>query len=239
MSIVKMDMSEYEALKKLEATLEDSLSSERVLRQELADAQAGIIEAMKANEKTVTIIEQVHKVETALVRRPERELWGYLERLLTAKRNGTLMGVSGMIDSDAANYIIDTFFTKQELEFVNDKTITHKGFDEIVKQVQDEVRSEHLKRHGDNLQRLQDIEIKYQDLKRDARADKAVMAELREEVKEKDEQIKLLKEEAEKYENDSAKLVSINMVMADSFASGFGANRKRINKIKKLIYGDR
>ena len=181
-----MDMSEYEALKKLEATLEDSLSSERVLRQELADAQAGIIEAMKANEKTVTIIEQVHKVETALVRRPERELWGYLERLLTAKRNGTLMGVSGMIDSDAANYIIDTFFTKQELEFVNDKTITHKGFDEIVKQVQDEVRSEHLKRHGDNLQRLQDIEIKYQDLKRDARADKAVMAELREEVKEKD-----------------------------------------------------
>lgn len=31
MSIVKMDMSEYEALKKLESVLEDSLGNERVL----------------------------------------------------------------------------------------------------------------------------------------------------------------------------------------------------------------
>ena len=76
-----MDISEYEALKKIEINLEDSLQSERVLRQELADAQQEVLNAAKLNEKMVTIIKCVEAAEYTLLLRPKDQILSALKSI--------------------------------------------------------------------------------------------------------------------------------------------------------------
>jgi len=63
MAKIEMDMSEYEAMKKVEAVLEQALEREKVLNDEVAELTREKIELLKSNEKVITIVNRVDTTE--------------------------------------------------------------------------------------------------------------------------------------------------------------------------------
>lgn len=157
MAKVEMDMSEYEALKKVEKTLEESLAREQELGKELAVSQKKEVDALKANEKSVTIITEHRTHQMLQQRQPDHVINSHIEaRILQyfdymmngnnssfyqpgrhtshrmrfeLARNMSSMGVD-------AGSIANMFFTTSESEILNQDgkyptTITHKGLDQV------------------------------------------------------------------------------------------------------------
>lgn len=145
-----MDMTEYEALKEVQQQLKDSLENERVLRQELADANEREIEALKSNEKNVTIITENRTYEEVLVKGTPETIIKQLEHTLMelkSHRFGYIHSISSASASYFCDRLRDLFFTKTVMQSEPNVTVTRKGFDEVVEEVRTATQKSVEERH--------------------------------------------------------------------------------------------
>lgn len=146
MSIVKMDMTEYEALKKNEALLEQLVAEKERLVGELEQSREDVKEAMKANERTVTIINRSEKHNHKKALRPTQEILDRLAAMFGVPRvRVTDFGYSmGTMDVDTVmNRIADSFFGEWVSESLPvQESISRVGFDEAKAEVQAQYKAE-------------------------------------------------------------------------------------------------
>jgi len=168
MAKVEMDMTEYEALKQVQTQLKDSLEQERVLRQELADAQELEVEALKANEKIVTVINETRSEEVVLVKGEPEFIIEQLEHTLMNLKSARFRGMHSM-DYDSVSHFCDRlrdlFFTRQVLKQEPQQTVIRRGFDEVAEEVRQSVEKD---LRESNAQRMAQIENELADAKNKA-----------------------------------------------------------------------
>lgn len=193
MSIVKMDMSEYEALKKVENLLEESLTNERILKQELIDAQEENIKALKENSKSVTIVEAVEVTEHTKVLRPASDIWRWLKDVVVRKETYgdlRLPFVASSTDDpfrDETDVLARAFFSTHTTKSYNEKLVTRKGFDDVIVEIRDEVRAEMNDDIKEKLATGRRIEAEYTKLLEKSNADAKVIKQLSKENAELDQ----------------------------------------------------
>ena len=79
MAQVKLDMSEYELMKDKARLLEESLTREKELGEQLAESRQKEIDALLANEKSVTIRKRVQVIETIQQKNSSEDITRFLK----------------------------------------------------------------------------------------------------------------------------------------------------------------
>jgi len=169
MALVKMDMTEYEALKKVEALLEDAVKREKKLGKKLETAQQEKIDAYKANEKTVTILKEVRIVQQLQQLRPIHEINSFIEQRIAEymrhieqrgnqfrapnfRLDGNHHAARMMHDMDLdGTGLANIFFEVVDTEVRNqdnseDITIIRKGLDEVTEEIRVEETAKAVKK---------------------------------------------------------------------------------------------
>lgn len=80
MAQVKLDMSEYELMKDKARLLEESLAREKELGDQLAESRQKEIDALLANEKSVTIRKKVQVIETIQQKTSDEDIIRFLKQ---------------------------------------------------------------------------------------------------------------------------------------------------------------
>ena len=138
-----MDASEWEAMKKNERLLEEALKREKEQSSIIDKLKEEKIEAMEVNSKKVTIVEEVHTVQTLLCQNDPEEIFNHLEYLFSNRKGSGRhsFGLDSQIYS-AIDYIKKLFYTEnhevRNQDGVRNKTVTYKGFDEVKSEIKKE-----------------------------------------------------------------------------------------------------
>ena len=237
MAQIKMDISEYEALKKIEKNLEESLANERVLRQELSDAQQEIIDTAKANEKTVTIIKQKHLYQNLKQLRPTKEIVDTLKRMFETGRVPQFFGLSDDA-RDPIQRIGDAFFGTWESEsLMEDEQVTRVGFDEVKAEVEKEYKRELSEETIRKIARLESTAKAYEKLLKQVEPKDTLINTLQDENSDLSEQLTTQKEEVQRLGNESMTSSELleNIENTLDYTEGVFKSKKIVTNIKSLI----
>jgi len=145
MAKIKMDMSEWEAMKKVQKLLEESLAKEKSLRSKVENLQKEKIDALKSNEKIVTIHKKVTTSETIQCKISPHHIVDRIKRAFAENRSSRIDDFMNHGHQDYSNHRMDVmqhdevkelcsyFFTeKHELKDSPElDNITYKGLDQV------------------------------------------------------------------------------------------------------------
>lgn len=159
MATITMDTSEYEALKKNISLLEEAKEKEQVLNNQIQKLKDEKIEALKNNEKSVTIIKK--KVITEFVRQnvPSNVVFEGLKTLINSYRCGNHRAMLGF--TEESNALRDMFFTKEQMVShpEAEETITVKGLDEYKEEMREEYFESLTRETLDTLKKVTILEV--------------------------------------------------------------------------------
>ena len=153
MAKITMDASEYEAMKKVEKLLEQSLEKERTLQTKLEKITK---EKMEALEQSAMRVVKIHKVETraiALRLRDTDEIWKHVAHLMGIKTR-----VPAAMDEMMSNYgygVVDLermFFKQTETISEKPSETTIHGLDEVTAEIREEYAKKQSKEVKSKLQ---------------------------------------------------------------------------------------
>jgi len=176
-----MDASEWETMKKNEKLLEEALAREKELSSKVETLQQEKIDALKANEKNVTIVKKVHVSESLMCEVPVHSIIQRLSGIVAnvvnhdeERRGMRSSRVSSndiqramMISYSSTGYfeceikmIQDMFFKQRnELRIDDDQeSITHKGLDQVKDDIAKEYEESMSKEHQRMIQSFGDMQ---------------------------------------------------------------------------------
>jgi hypothetical protein len=165
MAKIEMDISEYEAMKKVEKLLENSLQREQELSGAVELLQKEKIKIMEQNEKSVTIIEE---------KRITQVLYG---KITEEDAMRAICSIANVITGKSPNYnnystaflydtLIEKLFKKSETQDCPplEKKVVYKGLDEVIERITKEVKESLDNKVKEKLKRLKVLETTYRDL---------------------------------------------------------------------------
>jgi len=133
MAQIRMDVTEYNALLKVQANLEESLSREKELSRKVDSLQQEKIDLLENNKMKVTIKNKRMVTQRYVASKTDmaRELINQL--IEYAKRIESMRGLyRENRDVDAVEYYINQIFDKVSVETIEeDSNVTMKGLDEV------------------------------------------------------------------------------------------------------------
>ena len=170
MAKIEMDMSEYEAMKKVEKLLEESLQREKEMSLSIELLQKEKIKVMEQNKKSVTIIEEKRTEEIVSVKVSERQFGVAIENIFRAiktpnsSRNYSYQNIGSIQD-----VAIEKLFTKTTIHDCpsRDKKVVYKGLDEVIDRITKEVKESIDKETQNSLSRLKELDKTHIKLKED------------------------------------------------------------------------
>jgi hypothetical protein len=178
MAIVKLDMTEYNALMENKKLLEDSLENEKKLNKKIKELQQEKIDLLKKNEKSVTIIKKEDSKQQILVKRPLSQIREKILRLATIMKSGNYGHDFAYMDYVHREISVfqDAFFTKSTLtDSPPVETIIYKGLDEFHNEEKTRLREEMEEKYKAQLKDLDNCREREQEAIR--KMSEAVFAE--------------------------------------------------------------
>jgi hypothetical protein len=153
MAIIKMEMSEYEAMKKVEALLEKSLEREKEQAEEIKKITEERVKVLEENDKSVTIIKVKKTSETKMSYYPQDEIIRRIQQYLNSQSRGysdhhrmmhndEMMRNSMSMDHGHLHSFFDSFFDTRTHEFETKRTVVRKGLDEVTTTIREELKDE-------------------------------------------------------------------------------------------------
>jgi len=136
MATIKMDVSEYEALKKVEALLEKALEKEEISNKEIIDLQEEKMKILEGNEKKVTTVTIIKKIEHKVSYHSIEEIVRRIQAQMSSDKRFGENSFDGMTE------LFDTFFQTKISEYQDSKIVKRVGLDEITATLKEEIRSE-------------------------------------------------------------------------------------------------
>lgn len=155
MAKIEMDVSEWQLMKDKETLLEYALKREEMQSLKIETLKQEKIDALKLNEKSVTIIEETHSIDTISVSRPVEDIMKRLRQLFDYERESS----NGFDRSfpfdhqlrDEVERIQNLFFVTTRNIMNQDgkitKSVTHKGLDQVKKEIADKYSKKMSKEH--------------------------------------------------------------------------------------------
>lgn len=139
MAQIKMDISEYEAMKENKKLLEASLENERKLQDEVKKLSEEKIKALEEAKMKVVKITKISKHEHVLVKRPDNNyIFHKFMNLL-----GINIPPHAIFPSNFnINELIDSFFEKQQSISQPCEEITTHGLDEIKSEIREDLKAQ-------------------------------------------------------------------------------------------------
>lgn len=149
MAEIKMDVSEYEALKKNIQLLEESRVREQKLNLELQELKNEKILNLMDAEKSVSMINKTIREEVIYIERDRKQVQKACKMLADDR-------------PDFYHQLIDAVFEKHVKQTVVDATVVTKGFDEVRKEIEEKYLSELSQETQQKLKRLETVEKQLQ-----------------------------------------------------------------------------
>ena len=140
MAKIEMDLSEYQEIQKVNRLLEESLEKERQLAEEVDKLKQEKIDILKNNEKTVTIVERVDRVDTIRTLQDPSLIMRNLQSIMSRSDLGS-MGYDYQ-GNPYIHQVAEAFFKIERSDlYSQEKSVTRVGFDEV----KEEAKKEFLK----------------------------------------------------------------------------------------------
>ena len=133
MAKIEMDVSEYEAMKKVEQLLENSLEKERKLQEQIEILNEEKINALEEAKMKVVKIVKNEQQDYIYQKRDNN----YIKKYLLSYLNDPYR--HQVPDND---YLIDLFFEKSTAFGLTSTEVTTHGLDEVKKELRDELSDE-------------------------------------------------------------------------------------------------
>ena len=132
MAKIEMDISEYEAIKKVEKLLENSLQREKELSGAVEVLQEEKIKIMEQNKKSVTIIEE-KRIEEFFYQKVDDETIMRNILFIADGIRGKNTSFRDYPPSQISDILIEKFFTKSKMQETpsKNKKVVYKGLDEV------------------------------------------------------------------------------------------------------------
>lgn len=259
MAKITMDSSEWEAMKKVERLLEESLVREKELSANVEKLQQEKIEALEANEKMVTIKKTVISSETIQCKNDPDLIMRRLFGIIANGINESIRSKRGVghvsideIESSWRSYshlkymghefraIQDLLFTeKHELRELEDRSeVIHKGLGqvkaEIAQEYEDSMSNQHKEMISDHKDLVIEVNKRIADnteLNSTVKMQGKVIRDLEKDVKKLSKQNDLNLEKIASLSNN--KVVSLTRkILSDT--RGFVANGKRLKELDEV-----
>jgi hypothetical protein len=151
MAQIKMDVSEYEEMKKNAKLLEASLQREKDNSDEISRLKELQIETLKLNKKKVTIV-KVNRTDGYVVnKRPNNEIIDLLKRGSTSHRFPSI--------DHKLDWITNAFFDISEIHNIrSNETVTTEGLEEYIEKIEVDLKDKTDKNTKRKLERLAILE---------------------------------------------------------------------------------
>lgn len=107
MAEVKMELSEFKRLEKTEEDLREALKREKKNAKKIQQLEQEKIQALEENDKSVTIVTEVHKTELIMQRRSDMEISNYFARWIRRAVTDVNSHRDHFIVRRGADYTID------------------------------------------------------------------------------------------------------------------------------------
>lgn len=158
MATIKMDVSEYEALKETQELLKESLKKEEALKEEIQRVRDEKIEALEAAQKKVIKTIRVIRQENITVRKPAYEITEAFKRLIKQ--------TDGFVGSYDVGTLINACFktTIVETDPVQEDT-SYQGFTETKIELRNQIRDEIEDEVKEKIEKFDDFSIENYNLK--------------------------------------------------------------------------
>lgn len=161
MAEVTMSLDELRLMEKNSKLLEQALIKEEKLNEEIIKLKEEKIKALETNEKTVTIIEEIHVAESLMCQVSLDNLMHRLSQYFESYRIGR---ISQYDIIDEVKRVQDLFYTqKHELRTTGEgtyKTVTHKGLDQVKKDIAEDYVKSMTDNHRREMGEIQDLSKK-------------------------------------------------------------------------------
>jgi hypothetical protein len=143
MAKIEMDMSEYEAMKKVETLLEQALGREKEQNAVIAELNKEKIELLTSNEKVVTVVHTKNTSETKATYLDTETIIRRIQQHTEMHRDSHMMRSQDVMnDTSYMHKLFDTFFETHVHEFETSKTVTRQGLDEVTIEIRKELKAE-------------------------------------------------------------------------------------------------
>jgi len=217
MATIKMDVSEYQAMKKVEALLEKSLEREKEQAEEIKELTKERVKVLEENDKSVTIIKTKRTSETKMSYYPQEEIIRRIQQYLNSqsgnhrdhhrsmhddemRRNSMMMG-QGHLHS-----FFNSFFDTRTHEFETSKVVVRKGLDEVTATIREELKAELDQSTNDKFAHLKKLITEKTEWNRDLTKAVDYGKAKNTEANNLSKQLKILQEDFDKREEDILKL---------------------------------
>lgn len=157
MAKVEMDLSEFKEIEKNKELLEKSLKENKKYQKEIDELKEKELQLLRDNSKVVTIINKTEKTEHLLKRRDPYEI---IERLQRDSRQ-RINHYNYRSQSDLINeldWISQSFWDVTTSYSMDEKSVTTKGLDEYLIELEEKVRNDIDKEIQEKLNRLNSLE---------------------------------------------------------------------------------
>ena len=135
MAIIKMDVSEYEAMKNNSKLLEASLVKERELQESIRELHKKNLTALEDAKMKVVKVTTIARTDHLLRRKPSSD--PRFQRLLWIIREGDVIDFDGPLHKD----LEECFFEKVTSHSEGDSTVTTHGLDEIRAELRADIKA--------------------------------------------------------------------------------------------------
>lgn len=191
MAKITMSLDELRLMEKNSKLLEQVLLKEEALNKEIIQLKEEKIKILETNEKTVTIIEEIHVSESLMIQVPLDSLMNRLEQYFESYRTGRASQYDVV---DEVKRVQDLFYTERHQLRTNGKdtyrTVTHKGLDQIKKDIADEYKSKMTASHKREMGEITDVSKrndklskKWADTKLELKMANSIISELEQNIK--------------------------------------------------------
>lgn len=136
MAEIKMDISEYDEMKKNASLLEEALKREKEQNDKIDTLKQEKLDTLKANEKSVTIITKSEVSEYLLQRRSAQEIIHSMNDFVQGARRGHY---TQDYAEDRINSFENIFFDKTKAYSTPYEEITTKGLDDVKEDIRKEL----------------------------------------------------------------------------------------------------
>lgn len=158
MAEVTMSLDELRLMEKNSKLLEQALLKEEKLNEEIIKLKEEKIKILETNEKTVTIIEEIHVSEYLMTQVPLDSLMNRLAQYFEYYRTGK-MSQYDLVEE--VRTVRDLFYTERhQLKTTGEgtsKTVTHKGLDQVKKDIAEDYVKSMTDNHRREMGEIQDL----------------------------------------------------------------------------------
>lgn len=140
MAEIKMDISEYEAMKENKKLLENSLEKERELQKQINKLNEEKNKALEdAKMKVIKIIRQ-ESHEYTLIKKDINEIWNNIIYALIPSMN--INDYPQIPSNYYTDFLIDSFFEKVKTTSIPSEEVTTHGLDDIKNELKNTIKNE-------------------------------------------------------------------------------------------------